>query len=40
MVLSLRLEPDLDSVVEYLTTGMVKADSSNFVEAIKVRARN
>ena len=40
MVLSVRLEPDLKSVVEYLTTGMVKADSSKFAKAIKVRAKN
>ncbi len=40
MVLSMGLEPDLMSVVEYLMTGTVKADSSRFAKAIKVRATN
>ena len=40
MVLSMGLEPDLMSIVEYLTTGTVKEDSSKFAKAIKVRAKN
>ena len=40
MVLSIGLEPDLKSVVEYLTTGMVKADSSKFAKSIKAPAKN
>ncbi len=40
MVLSMGIEPDLMSAVEYLTTGTVKADSSKFSRAIKVRAKN
>ncbi len=40
IVLSLRLESDLNSVDKYLTSAMVKADSSNFVKAIKVRRTN
>ncbi len=40
MILSMGIEPDLRAVVEYLTTGMVKADSRKCAKAIKVRAKN
>ncbi len=40
MVLSVGFEPELKSVIDYLTTGMAKADSSKLAKAIKVRARN
>ncbi len=40
MVLSIGLDTDLKSVAEYLNTGMVKSESSNFLKAIKACARN
>ena len=40
MVLSIGLEDDLKSVVEYLSIGMVTAESPSFAKEIKVRAKN
>ncbi len=39
-MLSTGLGPDLKSIIEYLTTGMVKADSSKFAKAFKAREKN
>ncbi len=40
MVLSIGLEPDLKSVAQYLTTGVVKAHSSKFAQEFNVRKKN
>ena len=39
-VLSIGLEVDFNSVVGYLTTEMVAAESSKFAKAIKMLAKN